>query len=301
MPGAFTAINLAQLPMPQIVERLDYEAILAEMLADLRARDPAFTATVESDPAYKILEVAAYRETLIRQRINDAARGVMLAYASGTDLDQIGANYGVSRLLVAPGNPNAVPPMPDVFEDDTAFRTRIQLSIEGYTTAGSVGAYVFFALSADGTVADVAVENPPAVPGTVEVRVLSKIGNGAASMELVQKVVAALNAEDVRPLCDTVNVASAEIVNYSISAMLTTFFGVGREEVLENARAAVMAYAKEQQKIGRDITRSGIFAALHQPGVQNVTLISPMDDIVIAWDQAPFATSISVTLGGENE
>ena len=44
----------------------------------------------------------AYRELLIRQRVNDAARGVMLATASGTDLDNLAANFNVERLLITP-------------------------------------------------------------------------------------------------------------------------------------------------------------------------------------------------------
>ena len=78
--NAFSQIDLSRLAAPDVVEALDFEAILAEMLADLRGRDSAFTALTEADPAYKILEVAAYRELLIRQRINEAARSVMLAY-----------------------------------------------------------------------------------------------------------------------------------------------------------------------------------------------------------------------------
>ncbi len=35
-------------------------------------------------------EENAYREVIWRQRVNEAARAVMLAYATGADLDQIG-------------------------------------------------------------------------------------------------------------------------------------------------------------------------------------------------------------------
>lgn len=68
MAGGFTAVDLSQLPAPSVVETLDFETILQAMLDDLLARDPDFSALVESDPAYKILEVAAYRELLLRQR-----------------------------------------------------------------------------------------------------------------------------------------------------------------------------------------------------------------------------------------
>jgi phage-related baseplate assembly protein len=301
MAGAYTQVNLSQLQPPDVIEALDFEAIFAAMLADLQARDPVFSALVESDPAYKILEVAAYRELLLRQRINDAAKSVMLALATSADLDQIAANYNVSRLEIDPGDPVAVPPVAPTYESDADFRNRILLSLEGYTTAGSVGAYQFHALSASGDVKDVAVASPPLVPGQVNVAVLSRTGNGAASTPLVNTVYAALSADTVRPLCDAVVVQSAGIVNYSITAVLTLYPGVGQETALAAAQAAAQAYAADMHRIGRDITRSGLFAALHQPGVQNVSLTAPSADVVIAWNQAAWCTAINVTVGGTGE
>lgn len=299
MASAYTKVDLSQLAPPNVVQALDFESILASMLADLRARDSAFTALVESDPAYKILEVAAYRELLIRQRVNDAAKAVMVAYATGADLDQIAANYDVARLLITPADDTTIPPTAAVYESDDEFRTRIILSLEGYTSAGSRGSYIFHALSASGDCKDVAVGS--LTPGTVNVAVLSRTGSGAAPAETIAAVVEALNAEVVRPLCDTVVVASAQIVNYSIQASLTVFPGTGQAEVLASATAAAEAYAAEQHRIGRDITRSGIFAALHQPGVQNVAITSPAADIANAWNQAPNCTGISVTIGGTGD
>lgn len=301
MAGSFTSVDLSQLPAPAVVETLSFESIFSQMLADLRARDPAFTALVESDPAYKILEVCAYREVLIRQRVNDGARGVMLAYAAGTDLDQIAGNYNVQRLVVQAGDPDAIPPTEDVMETDEELRRRVQLSLEGYTTAGSVGAYIFHALSASGDCLDVSVASPPITPGTVNVAVLSRTGTGAAPTETLAAVVAALNDEVVRPLCDTVAVESAEIVNYAITASLTLYPGAGQDQVLAAAIASAQAYAARMHALGLDITRSGVFAALHQPGVQNVSLVAPAADIVVAWNQASKCTGITLTIGGEGE
>ena len=299
MASAYTKVDLSQLQPPGVVETLDYETVLAEMLADLRARDAAFSALVESDPAYKILEVAAFREVLIRQRVNDAALAVMVAYATGADLDQIAANYDVARLLITPADETTIPPTEAVYESDDDFRVRIILSLEGYTTAGSKGSYVFHALSASGDCKDVAVTS--LTPGTVNVAVLSRQGTGAAPAATIHAVIDALNAEVTRPLCDTVAVTSAQIVNYTIQASLTLYPGTGQAEVLAGAIAAAEAYASEQHRLGRDITRSGIFAALHQPGVQNVSLTAPAADIVNAWNQAPHCTGITVTIGGTGD
>lgn len=301
MAGTFTAVDLSQLPVPKAVEQLDFETIFADMLADLIARYPKFSATVESDPAYKILEVCAYRELLLRQQSNDDALGVMLAYAEKADLDQIAANYRVTRLLVQAGDPDAIPPTPDVYETDDELRRRAQLSTEGYTTAGSIGAYLFHALSASGDVLDVGLPPEPITPGTVNVAILSRTGTGEAPAETLAAVVAALNAEEVRPLTDTVKVESANIVDYSIVAVLTTYPGTGQTQVLAAAQEALDAYTASKRKLGLDITRAGIIAALMQPGAQNVNLVSPAADIPVQWNQAANCTGTAVTAGGTNE
>jgi len=295
MTSAFTAVNLSQLPPPVVVEQLDFETIFAEMLADLQSRDSAFTALVESDPAFKILEVAAYREVLLRQRANESAKAVMLAFAQHSDLDQIGANYNVGRLVLIPGDPTAIPPTEDVMEEDEDYRLRIILSLEGYTTAGSIGSYVYHAISASGDVLDVGVDS--LVPGRVNIAVLSRTGSGVPPQSTLDAVIAATTAEVVRPLCDTVEVSAADVVNYQINAVLDFFPGVGQQQVLDAATASAQAYAAEMRKLGMDITLDGVYAALRRPGVQKVNLLSPAADIPIQWNQAPYCSAINITAG----
>jgi phage-related baseplate assembly protein len=299
MAGAYTAVDLSKLPAPDVVEQLDYEAILAAMVADLQARDPAFSALVESDPAYKILEVCAYRELVIRQRVNDGARAVMLAYAGGTDLDQLAANYNVARLLIDAGDPDAVPPVPPTYEDDTSLRRRVQLSFEGFSTAGPEGAYIFHALGADADVLDASVTSP--TPGDVVVTILSRTGNGAADSGLIAAVESVLSADDVRPLTDNVTVQSASIINYSVDAVLTLYPGPDSAVVLAAAQAALADYIDANHRLGRDITLSGLYAALHREGVQGVTLNSPASNVSIAANQAAYCTGTTVTVGGTDE
>lgn len=299
MAGSFTAVDLSQVPAPDVIETVDFEAILAEMLADLQARDPSFTALLESDPAYKILQVAAYRETLLRQRINEAGRAVMLAYATGADLDNLAALLGVTRLVLDPGNPEALPPVPPTMESDADFRRRTTLALEGFSTAGPRGAYLFHAISASPSVADAGVDSP--APGVVRVSVLSRDGDGTASSALLSAVTSALNAESVRPLTDTVQVQTAEIVPYQIQATLYFLSGPDSSVVMARAEAAIADHVASLRKVGRDVTVSGIYAALHQPGVQRVELAQPVASISIASTQAAFCTAITLTDGGVDE
>lgn len=294
----FTQINLANLPAPAVVETLDFETIVQEMRDDLVDRFPAIEGVIdlESEPARKLIEVFAFRETLMRARINSAARAVMMAYATGSDLDHIAAMFGVERFLITPADPGAVPPVEAVYETDDDLRRRTQLALEGFSTGGPSGAYIFHALSADADVLDASAISP--VPGDVLVTVLSRTGDGTASPELLAAVDAALNDEDVRPLCDAVSVQSADIVEYQIEAALLFEAGPDPATVIAAASAAAAVYAAAQHRLGKDITISGIHAALHQPGVARVDLSSPAANIAISDEQAGYCTEIDLTDGG---
>lgn len=290
----FTRIDLAGLPFPDVVETLDYEAILADMKAAVMRGYPGLI-DIESEAIVALLEMAAYRETLLRARVNDGAKAMTLAYATGADLDNLGAFYGAGRLVLDPGDAEADPPVAPTYEGDNAFRSRIQLALEAQSTAGPRGAYLYHTFTADSRVVDAHVDST--TPGQVDVTVLAA-GGQVAPTDLVEIVSSALNDEEIRPLCDTVVVASATIRTYAISAELTFYDGPDSSLVLAAAQAAVAAYVEDHYRLGHDITRSGLFHALHQPGVQNVRLNNPPTDVVIGSTEAAHCTSISITAGG---
>lgn len=299
-------VDLSQLPAPDVVEQLDYESILTERKATLVSLFPAEqqeavarTLALESEPLTKFLEENAYREVIWRQRVNEAARATMLAFAAGNDLDVIGANYNVSRLVITPADEEAFPPVAAVLESDSDFRLRIQQALEGLSVAGSVGAYEFHGRSADGRVADISVTSPQ--PACVTVSVLSREGNGAASDELLTVVRNALNDEDVRPVADRVTVQSASIVDYRINATLYLYPGPESEPVRSAAEAKLGAYITAQHRLGRDIRKSAIYAALHVEGVQRVELAAPVSDIVLDSTQASYCTDYQIVIGGSDE
>lgn len=292
-------IDLSSLPAPTVVETLSFENIFAELLADLVERDPTYDALVESDPTYMQLEIAAYREIAVRGRVNDAARAVMVAHSVGPDLDQLGANVRVLRLVIDPGDPEAVPPVPPTYESNEAYRIRIVTAPEGYTVAGPRSAYEWHALSADGRVADAKATSPN--PGTVVVALLSADNDGVPDAELLGIVEDALSADTVRPLTDYVIVQAAELIDYEITATLYLYAGPEAEPILAAAEAALQAYVTEQRRIGRDIRLSAIYAAAHVPGVQRVVLTAPTEDLVITDTEASNCTGVTVTLGGTDE
>lgn len=289
-------IDLSVLPAPAVISELSYEQILLEMKADFLVKFPSYSGEPH-DPVTKVLEVAALRELLIRQDHNEKASQIMLAYAKGSNLDALAALpwLQVTRLVIVAADNTTVPPTLAVMEDDTAFRNRLLLAYNQLSTAGSAGSYEFHTLSASGTVKDVAIKS--LLPGDVLVTILSNVGNGAASAQEISDVLTRLSADDVRPLTDNVTVQSASIVNYTISATLLFFAGVSSALVLANVNASIASYVSNQHKIGYDITASGVMAALHLPGVQNVTL-SGFVDIIVSDVQAAYNTGITLVDGG---
>jgi len=289
-------IDLSKLPAPAVIDTLSYEDILAAMQTDFSARFPNYSGEPH-DPITKVLEVAALRELLIRQNHNEKASQIMLAYAKGTNLDALAALpwLQVTRLIITPADNTTVPPTPPVMEDDNAFRNRLLLAYNQLSTAGSRGSYEFHALSAIGTIKSVSVSSP--VPGDVLVTILSHAGDGTASTAEINAVSTALNADTVRPLTDHVIVQSAQIISYSLTATLYFYAGVSSALVLASVNQSIAAHVAKQHQIGADINQSGVLAALHVEGVQNVVL-SGFTDIIISPTQAAYNTSVTLIDGG---
>ena len=275
-------IDLTRLPPPQVVEQVGYEELLATRKARLLdaappETRPAIEATLalDSEPLTMLLQESAYTELVLRQRINDAARATMLAYAQRGDLDHLCALLDVQRLVVSPANPDATPPTEAVMESDERLRYRAQMSLEGLSTAGSIDAYRFHALSADAGIADAAVDSP--TPGVVRVVILGD--TDVATPVQVAAVATALNAKRVRPLTDTVKVEAARVIVYSLRATVTIADGPDRDVVLADIRQRAAQTARDYRAIGRGVPRSALYAALHGAGVLGVSLTLPAVDM----------------------
>jgi len=297
----FTEIDLSRLPLPDVLVTVDFDQVFAELRAELIMLAPELGQVIEleSDPLNKALRVWSYREITRRALFNEQSKRLFLATSFGTSLDNLAAFYGVARLTVIEAiaaQSDGTPAQPAVLETDAAFRRRVQLALEGQSTAGPVGSYIFWALSADGRVKSVDVISP--APGEVLVTVLSHEDDGTVDAELLGIVNATLNSEDVRPLTDSVTVQSATIVPFTVEATLTFYNGPDRGLVLDTARAALEVHVAEHHRMGHDITLSGLYAALHQPGVMRVDLVGPAADIVIDVHEAAYCTSINLTDGG---
>lgn len=114
-------VDLSKLDAPKVLEDLDFESLLADRKAEFIALFPqderAFwqaRLSLESEPITKLLQEVVYLQLMERNRINNAAKATMLAYASGSDLDVIAANYNVKRQVIQEANNNVTPKIPEI-------------------------------------------------------------------------------------------------------------------------------------------------------------------------------------------
>lgn len=159
--------------------------------------------------------------------------------------------------------------------DDDEYYELMRSSMDAYSTAGARGGYIYWAKQVSSEITDVIAASPEA--GVVKLYVLMNDGTPAAE-EMKARVLAACNADDVRPLTDHVSVEDPESVNYRIRF---TYYiqegGTVSAEALEAAvREKVEAYIAWQcAKLGRDINPSRLISMLMETGVKRVDLTEP--------------------------
>ena len=304
----FTAINLERAGTPQIIPQPSPEDILAARKARLvelaEARgDAAYAASLKAtlelagEPLVIALEEGSYREYTLRQDVQDAGLGNMLAFAQGAALDHMGAFYGVSRHIVQHADNTVFPPIPEVLESDDRLRKRIQLAPEGFTTAGSRGSYIYWGRAASAKVKDIAALET-ATPGQVAVTVLGAEGDGTPSTDLIARVVNEITPR--KPLSAELIVRGATIHTYEVHATIWVYDGPDAEVVRQGAEAAGREFVNAHHKLGHDITIAGLHAALYREGVQNVDLGAFDADLIVGPQGAAYCAALTVTLGGRN-
>ena len=302
-----STVDFSQLPMPTLIQPLDYEVILNDrkerFISLFEISEQEHWRNVlgrESDPITKLLQENAYLELLYRNKCNADARALLIAYAVGSDLDHLAiTEYGVQRALISPANYSVMPPLPAVYESDDRLKERCILSFDAMNTAGSAAAYRYFSLSADGRVADVSVISNEENPYLLDIVITQSDSEiGTASEELIAIVQAALDPDEVRPVCDRPVVRSSLVTNYQIDARLYVEKNAENSLLLEAAEIRLNKYIESVKKIGTSIRLSAIYAALHVDGISRVELIKPTADIQIDKFHHAYCSSKTVVIGG---
>ncbi|MDR6431305.1 baseplate J/gp47 family protein [Brucella pseudogrignonensis] len=258
-------INLENYPSPNVIEPISFEQILSEMQTELIRLFPAIepTLALESALANKLLQVADYREMLVRARINDAAKANLLAFALGADLDHLATFYGVERLDT---------------EGDEDFRARLLVEIKGRSTGGSSYWYQAAALRADVRIKAAVVYREALYP-VIHIAILSKENGGIPDKAMLDAVTASVMSERVRLVNDTIIVEAAVNASTNVEAdiWLLPNSSTAIVEILPDVLRGAWAL---EASVGFDLEPSWIEARLHVAGVKKVNCLLPVQAVI---------------------
>ncbi|MFG1318000.1 baseplate J/gp47 family protein [Xanthobacter autotrophicus] len=269
MTDGVTQADLAGLPPAQAIEELDHQAIVDQMLADFTARwnvlrdaNPDLPAIdvlgLESEPIVKQVEGSAFRETLLRARINDAIRSNLLFYAKDADQDHLVIFYDVLRML---GESNA------------AVQSRTILAIQGRSPGGPEARYRAIARAADVRVADAAVYRIGRDP-TIHIAIYATDNDGVADATLLAKVAAAVNDPSVRLVNDAIIVGTAVFSVVDVTADVWLLPSTS-ESILETLPAVLRKAWAAETGMGFDFEPEWAAARLSVFGVRKVRVTTP--------------------------
>lgn len=253
-----------------ILEVLNYEDINKRLQADFVALMPedqrldwGNTLLLESEPITKLVELIAYLEVILRNRVNAAARANLLAFATDKDLDRLADFYGVVRF----DN-----------ESDGKFKERIVARIQGSSTAGPLAHYRYHAMNASPLVDEVVITSPRA--GEVLIVVLSRTDAETATTAVKNKVM----QDDVKVLTDFVSVeqATPKVIDIHAKIRLKSQNPAHIATITDDIKALF-----GKASLGQSISLSAIIARLHNDDVVAVELIAPTNDISIKNNEIP--------------
>lgn len=306
----YIAPSLAGLSPPPALEVVDFDAVVAARVADLTGRciargipDAVGVLELESEPLRIGQETDSYFEILLRQRVNEAVRAVLIATSTGNDLNHLALTfYNATRLpVVADSRP--YDEAAEDWEDDDTFRDRAVLSMEERSVAGPEGAYVSRALKVPG-VLDAAcygeedgatyADGTPVIAPEVLIVVLARDGDGTPGDALLRAVRDALSAEDVRPIGDRLTIEPATILPYTVEGAIAVPPGTDTEPLLTEARKRVAAYAARRRRIGRLVQRLALGACLRVTDDEDQSLSQPLTDLDPGSKGATFCTRINI-------
>ena len=269
-------INLNLLPPLTLVEQIPMDVIVSDI-----AEKAALENASPSDPSYRSALAYAYREMYIRHDANEQAKGVMLAFAEGPQLDHIGSTYYRTPL----GEP--VTRLPE--ESDPSYKARLQLSPEGYSVAGPTGAYRFFALSADSDIRYVEPISPS--PAVMSIYLLTYSNDGVATDELCRKVENYL--WPYRPMGDRVTAYPAELLRYTVEAELLVEKGSDIAAINQRSMEEAAFYTLNENKFNGYVSDSGLKDALTIGNVKKVNLVNWVDKVASP-HQVPLCEGITI-------
>jgi len=287
----------ANLQPMQVLEDIDVEQIITDRMVRFKElwalHDPPVAAQydveeLEFDPIKINQEACAYFELLLRDRVNQAARSITLAYAIGTDLDAIASRY-----------PGGVPRLPN--ESDDRYRRRIWLSPNTLSPHGTAEAYEFWALTALPALRDVTAIRSVMhdyYPTILVTCLMDSVANPKPSDEQLVQVRLYIQNLSRQGLTDVVSVNPPKIMEIEYEVAVWLYPGAIHDQILARVDANLQALVAEQFWLGHDHSLTAIHAACQMGGVHHVDVLSPTETITVPSDWVVVVTKITVTLAG---
>ncbi len=221
-----------------------------------------------------------------------AANGLSIG-AINNLFDRVPGIASVSSLTTTAGGAD--------LESDERLRTRVKLAPNLFSVAGSYGAYLYWILTSDQSIIDAAIIRGE-YPRLVQVFIYPLTESGLPSIEVLDRVTDLVSAETIRPLTDEVLVEAPTEAPYTITASVVLYSNAQAAILQAQLDQAAADFAQQKRlKLGQDIPRSQVIAALSLPGVYSVSLTSPATDLIVAPNEWANCTAITITLSGTND
>jgi len=287
--------DLSALPAPEALETWTFDQIFQASVADVVARlnaaeIPYNVDKLVANPMSFVVRGAAYREGLMRQRVNDAVRAVLAPLAQKADLDNVCARIGVQRLLIQPATDTS----DAIYENDAQLLRRYLLAFDR-PAAGSADKYLYEAYTAWPDMLDAAVRGfeTHGRRGDIDLVVIGPGGALPTDTQLAA-VRAAVNASGVKGEATSMTVMAARRTLFDVSMLLDIPEGPDPATVIAGAEKRVTAAAAERMVVGGQAPLDLLFGAAYGPGVTKVTRIAPAADILPDPYAVPVMTGLSV-------
>ena len=281
-----------------VLEDIDVETILADRMARLKvlwaSYDPPSAAQydveqLEFDPIKINQEASTYFELLLRDRVNQAARSITLAYAIGTDLDAIASRY-----------PGGVPRLEG--ESDERYRRRIWLSPNTLSPHGTAEAYEYWALTALPELRDVTAIRSVQHDYYPTILITCLMGLDQASPSPTQEQLVTIRSYiqslSRQGLTDVISVNPPKVKEIAYTVEVWLYPGTSADQSAIKIYENLTKLVTEQYWLGHDHTHTAIHAACSIPGVHHVDIVSPADDVLIPLDWVIKVSGIFVNLAG---
>jgi phage-related baseplate assembly protein len=297
----FTIIQPELLPRMQVLESISTEDIIGARMGRFKAiwlqHDPPNAAqydvdSLEFDPIKINQECCTYFELMLRDRINQAAKAVTLAFGSGSDLDAIASRY-----------PGGVPRLPD--ESDGRYRRRVWLSVNAFTPHGTAEAYQFWALSAlEGALKDTSTvrirpsleENP-----TIVISCMLDGPDPRPTTHQLLEVRRYIQDHHRLGFTDVISVQAPKVKEIDYRIGLRFYPGPDAGILLQQVQDSVAKLIENQYWLGVDHTIMAIDDACALAGVHSTVIEEPTGDVNVEPDWVVKVNNVDIRLIGRTE